>query len=172
VAGWRRDGGRWLAGGARVAGWAWRCDGGRWVAAGWVLAAQGRGAAGRGREVAWCCCLGLGPYHLNRGSGLWALFAGLLGCKLPWAICILGYFNSGYPTGYPQAGQNTCARTRLGSGRVRVRPAGEKSCPCPSPSGRVPSRYPLPVPELPSLRMTSARPPLLGATIVTNVFYP
>jgi hypothetical protein len=60
-------------------------------------------------------------------------------------------FNSGYPTGYPRAGQNTRARTRLGSGRVRVRPAGEKSCPCPSPSGRVPGGYPLPVPELPSL---------------------
>jgi hypothetical protein len=101
--------------------------------------------------VAWYCCLGLGPYHLNRGSGLSALFAGLLGCKLPWAICILGYFNSGYPTGYPRAGQNTRARTRLGSGRVRVRPAGEKSCPCPSPSGRVPGGYPLPVPKLTSL---------------------
>jgi hypothetical protein len=60
-------------------------------------------------------------------------------------------FNSGYPTGYPRAGQNTRAHTRLGSGRVRVRPAGEKSCPCPSPSGRVPGGYPLPVPKLPSL---------------------
>jgi hypothetical protein len=42
-------------------------------------------------------------------------------------------------------------RTRLGSGRVRVPPTSKNLCP--SPSGRVPNGYPIPVPELTSLIM-------------------
>jgi hypothetical protein len=72
------------------------------------------------------------------GTFYWATglqtFVGYLYIRLKTETC----FNSGYPMGYPWAGQNTRAHTRLGSGWVRVRPAGEKSCPCPSPSGRVP----------------------------------
>jgi hypothetical protein len=53
--------------------------------------------------------------------------------------------------GLPMGKIRSPPRTHLTPGRVWAPPTGEKWYPCPSPSGRVPGGYPVPVPELPSL---------------------